>query len=549
MARWVRLHSSKTGGVKNSKGAGDSEVVPVSNSKPTVTTTIATDSPPDRLTPTALASTTKGSDTHTSSTNHSSTLHGDAGVDAELPGRQWIETTVDKLLKVREEKRFRMSVPGRDITIRTQVQRLAKFLLWSDPFVKTAVSTQPYPALAWSGFSLLTSGTTKNEAMLQDFNAISDLQVYWKVCEKSYVRSTHRGIIRISLSPSPFCILTCWNTRPLSIAISPKPKKSNKLDEIYRIRYLPIGEQDELRKNRDSLLKGPRHGKFVLSRSVVDEGQLCALTTNIVTDSTILLSAGTVPYFIFKDVGDGPMDGAQVLCAILHPLFTSSSQVGGKYAFPLHKENGLSLTNISSVLWEILVTCVVCSDAEVTICVLDALDECNEESRRKIIWTLEAFYSANQRLPSSSKLKFLATSCPYTNIEQSFQRFPGTAAYLHFDGDDRSEQIGREIDLVINARVRDVAGVYTIDDQHRISKRLKRMQNCTYLWLHFSFDIIEKSPTDYGRRSDIEGLFPNLPSEVSKTYKKILPKVQIPCGGDSSSTSSHCCTASFPLTR
>ncbi|KAF5857229.1 hypothetical protein ETB97_006072 [Aspergillus alliaceus] len=297
MARWVRLHSSKTGGVKNSKGAGDSEVVPVSNSKPTVTTTIATDSPPDRLTPTALASTTKGSDTHTSST----VKDPDLGVAANLLSLLWVSA-------------------------------------------------------------------------------------------------------------------------------------------------------------------GPRRGKFVLSRSVVDEGQLCALTTNIVTDSTILLSAGTVSYFIFKDVGDGPMDGAQVLCAILHPLFTSSSQVG---------------------------QCVACSDAEVTICVLDALDECNEESRRKIIWTLEALYSANQRLPSSSKLKFLATSCPYTNIEQSFQRFPGTAAYLHFDGNDRSEQIGREIDLVINARVRDIAGVFTIDDQHRISKRLKRMQN----WRAHS--TVSKSYLDY----------------------------------------------------
>lgn len=37
---------------------------------------------------------------------------------------------------------------------REQVERLAKFVLWSDEIVKSALSAQPYAALACSGVSI-----------------------------------------------------------------------------------------------------------------------------------------------------------------------------------------------------------------------------------------------------------------------------------------------------------------------------------------------------------------------------------------------------------
>ncbi|CAN9093849.1 unnamed protein product [Alternaria alternata] len=95
---------------------------------------------------------------------------------------------------------------------------------------------------------------------------------------------------------------------------------------------------------------------------------------------------------------------------------------------------------------------------------------------------------------------------------------------MRFDGDDKSEQIRLEIDLVIDARVQDIASSFTPDDQHKVSERLKCMENRTYLWLHLTFDIIEKNRTNYGKRSDVEKLLSKLPSRVSDAYEKILSR-------------------------
>jgi ankyrin repeat domain-containing protein 50 len=220
------------------------------------------------------------------------------------------------------------------------------------------------------------------------------------------------------------------------------------------------------------------------------------------------------------------MDGAHALCAILHQLFRSpSTSELIKHVLPSHKENGTTLTAKFLELWRILVESVSSSNAGEIVYILDTLDECKEDSRQEIIKTLKNFYSPSERPPGpSSKLKFLVTSRPYESLERSFEKFPATASYLHFDSNDKSEQISQEINLVIDARVQDIADGFMANDRRKIFKRLKSMENRTYLWLHLTFDIIEKSPSEYGRWSDVEKLLSDLPSQVFDAYKKILSR-------------------------
>lgn len=277
------------------------------------------------------------------------------------------------------------------------------------------------------------------------------------------------------------------------------------------------------------LSAGPGCGKSVLSKALIDDGQL-AITTTTMTPSSINAAISidtsrqsTVCYFFFKEGGDGYMDGAHALCALLHQLFTYPSTSGLiRHALESHKNHGKTLTRKFLELWRILSECVKFSDAGEIICVLDALDECKEYSKLELINTLKKFYSQSQRLSRhSSKLKFLVTSRPYDNLENSFKKFPKTV-YLRFDGDDKSEKIRQEIDLVIDARVKEITDGFTPEDQQMISKRLKSMDHRTYLWLHLTLNVIETSPTEFGRRPDIEKILSHLPSEVSDAYEKIL---------------------------
>jgi hypothetical protein len=73
---------------------------------------------------------------------------------ADLSSSKSVSLVVDKLLDNREKKRWHLSVLGKDIEVRKQVEKLQKFIMWSDPLVKGALSAQPYAALAWIGVSL-----------------------------------------------------------------------------------------------------------------------------------------------------------------------------------------------------------------------------------------------------------------------------------------------------------------------------------------------------------------------------------------------------------
>ncbi|RMZ79876.1 hypothetical protein DV737_g3201, partial [Chaetothyriales sp. CBS 132003] len=558
---------------------------------------------------------------------HLATLQESATTGGDLFTPQFVQGIVQQLFEAREKKQWRVTLMGKDIRIREQAEGLAKFLLWSDPIVKNAVSTQPYAALAWSGISLLlpllTSSTTQNEAMLEGFNLIGHVQVYWRICEITYLGTERRTAYQELIEPiaklysyiieyqaHAICHLSSAQLSRAWRNITDENKwagKAREIDELSKrsreyisplneneirerwnaqlkeiqtshqierdmVQTMKEGIQDEKERRlfedlaraagtyerykninprrvhgtckwfledkrfcrwRDStsshllwLSAGPGRGKSVLTRSLIDEGLLTTNpTTTTITSSRIVTSVttSTVCYFFFKDGGDGRMDGAHALCTILHQLFKNPSTSRLiEHALPKHKENSKTLAEKFSELWRILVDSASSPGAGEIVCILDALDECKEDSRREIIETLKDFCCPRDGPPSPSRLKFLITSRPYDDLEWAFGKYPTTAAYWRFDGDEKSDQISQEIDLVIDARVQDIAAGFTDDGKRQISERLKSTKNRTYLWLHLTFDIIQNTPSRYSKLSDIQKLLSDLPSEVSDAYEKIL---------------------------
>ena len=548
-------------------------------------------------------------------------VFGSAAVDTDLSSTESIETALDTLLKDRENKQWKVTILGRDVNIRAQVVRLTKILEWSNPLVKSAVSTQPYAALAWSGVSLLlpllTSGTTQNEAMLEGFSSIGELQKFWQIQEKISFQSKHQHHYQHLIEPlvklyslffayqayvichlSKTQFLRAWGDVSSPGFWTSKAEEINNWSENC-CKLIGVSREGECQENRDSLLQviqtlqesnerhirneqetrllgdlaeaagdyerykdlnpkrvpgtcewflkderfrkwrdnatssllwvsaGPGRGKSVLSKCLIDEDQLAITTVTITPSSSEPATSrqSTICYFFFKDGGDGRMDSTQALCALLHQLFTcpSTSRLI-KYALERYRNHERTLTQKVSELWKILLACATSPDFGEIICVLDALDECKNESGQELIKTLEVFYSQSARpLADDSKLKFLVTSRPYDNLENSFRKFP-KAVYLRFDGDNKSKEIQKEIDLVIDDRVPHITSGFADGDQQKIAEHLKSIEHRTYLWLHLTFDIIEKRPSEYSRALDIETLLSSLPSQVSDAYEKILSR-------------------------
>ncbi|KAL8740703.1 MAG: hypothetical protein Q9190_006623 [Brigantiaea leucoxantha] len=257
---------------------------------------------------------------------------------------------------------------------------------------------------------------------------------------------------------------------------------------------------------------GPGCGKSVLSRALIDERK----TRTSATTSTVC-------YFFFKDGQEQRTRGANALSALLHQLFENTALI--TYALPSYRSYGKKLREVFSELWEILVKSAQDLEAGEVICILDALDECEEDARKQLITKLVAFYSELESQDASLfTLKFLVTSRPYEDLEHKFQSLSGNSTYLHFDGGDKSQQIGQEINLVIDAKIPDIAGQFNEKDRKHISKRLKSMKNRTYLWLFLTIDIIETSRSNFSKMSSLESLLNNLPSKISDAYERILSR-------------------------
>ncbi|OQD61627.1 hypothetical protein PENPOL_c016G03170 [Penicillium polonicum] len=557
--------------------------------------------------------------THLSLAQHNDSVDAADAVDADLSNPRSVESVMTRLLGHREQKQWKASLLGNDVKIREQTEKLAKFLLWADPVVKNAVSTQPYAALAWAGVSLLlpllSSSTTANLAMLKGFDSIDNVQIYWNICEKRYLQSEHmeeyRDLIKplatlysyiIEYQARAICHLSKaqlsrawkniagendWDGMKSKIELSSEGcssylphlelgeirnhrdrqlreiKESRSiLDEICNVlkedtsrnqknyedrnernllqtlasdyeddkNYNPLRvpgtcewffEGNDFRNWRDSdsssllwISAGPGCGKSVLSRTLIDENRL---STNITTSK--------ICYFFFKDGDERRVSATDALCALLHQLFTHDpTGTLIQNAVISHKNHGENLAHNFSELWRLFIQCVGSPELGEVVCVLDALDECKSDSMRQFLRNLKEFYSTPQLPSSTSKLKFLVTSRPYDSLEASFEDFPHTTAFLHFDGDDKSAEISNDIDLVIDAKLQKVARNFKERDRQMISKEIKDKKNRTYLWLHLTFDIIEQSPSEYSRRSDIKELLSVLPSEVSDAYEKILDR-------------------------
>jgi N-terminal domain of NWD NACHT-NTPase len=58
-------------------------------------------------------------------------------------------------LEHRDARQFVISLAGKSVKIREYGEGIAKFVIWSHGIISTAISTQPYAALAWAGVSIL----------------------------------------------------------------------------------------------------------------------------------------------------------------------------------------------------------------------------------------------------------------------------------------------------------------------------------------------------------------------------------------------------------
>ena len=125
----------------------------------------------------------------------------------------------------------------------------------------------------------------------------------------------------------------------------------------------------------------PGCGKSVLTRCIVDEDFLSAFQND---------SSKRVLYYFFKDTSLEQQSASRAISTILYQLFVFRPQLI-RYALPKYNERGAALSITFPELWSIFTAAAIDPTARDIICVLDTLDECNDQEQSRLIECLEDF--------------------------------------------------------------------------------------------------------------------------------------------------------------
>ncbi|VUC21709.1 unnamed protein product [Clonostachys rosea] len=249
----------------------------------------------------------------------------------------------------------------------------------------------------------------------------------------------------------------------------------------------------------------PGCGKSVLAKCLVDE--FC------------LKSGITTCYFFFKDALQSQSEVTDALRCLLYQIFHQQPTLLSKNVASAVEEALKS--KIFRELWRIFIQVTMCENAGKIICILDALDECEEKGRVQLLEALNKLYNTGS---SKFSLKILVTSRPYALIQQELRTLEERHPTIHLSGEDQVEQISREIDITIRARLKDIKRRHQLTDEEEsdLVEALTRPRNRTYLWVHLMFEELKKA-TILTKR-DLYTCVNSLPQTVEEEYNLILDR-------------------------
>ena len=380
---------------------------------------------------------------------------------------------VKQKIDARKAKRLSKGLGKYSLDFRAMGEKIIEVVLWSSTLIGTAVSAQPYAALAWSGVSiilpLLLNNSRQNLTMIEGLENITKLMQLYRIREEIYLPDVRRppqpdfetaivelysavfeyeARVIIHLSDpaakrgiSGTFLLNGWDAMMKTIqdakqhceefaSLFDRLREAEQFDTIketlttlrsfqeehqrYRQEDQEVGllqilssdykcEKRKISERSDGTCEwffhnqafidwhdsdmtsllwvsgGPGCGKSVLSKALIDE--------KLVTGNVL---SSTVCYFFFNAGQERKALAADALSAILHQLFQNTDLIS--YGLASYKNHGTKLSKMFSDLWEILMTCAKDSEAGTIICVIDALDECEDETRKHFVQEIVQFF-------------------------------------------------------------------------------------------------------------------------------------------------------------
>ena len=252
----------------------------------------------------------------------------------------------------------------------------------------------------------------------------------------------------------------------------------------------------------------PGCGKSVLVKYLVD----CILPST---------SKRTTCYFFFKDDFPDQKSATNAICAILRQLFLAKPRLLRDTILDKFETDGDKFIQSFDDLWSTLTSVAADHNAGDIVCILDALDECQDSERSKLIRAVTNLYDSEKL-----SLKFLLTSRPYDHIRREFRDLENRLPTIHLSGEDETEvkKISGEIDLVIQNRVEVICRRRSLepDECEFLQSQLTLVPQRTYLWVSLTLDVIENIPGF--TKGNVRRVISKIPQTVDDAYNRILDR-------------------------
>ncbi|KAL9095257.1 MAG: hypothetical protein Q9165_002513 [Trypethelium subeluteriae] len=168
-------------------------------------------------------------------------------------------------------------------------------------------------------------------------------------------------------------------------------------------------------------------------------------------------------------------------------------------------------------LWELFLVFLNQMGPYKIVCVLDGLDECEEESLKQLLDTLDNhFLDSDKR--SKALLKVILLSRPQPEfIESKLHRFPRIAL------EDSKEEVGQDVEKYIFAKVAELASEQNLSEDKLLQIRQTMMASAegTFLWVGFVADELK------GRSwRKINDILHGVPKGLGGIYRRLLLQIQ-----------------------
>lgn len=183
------------------------------------------------------------------------------------------------------------------------------------------------------------------------------------------------------------------------------------------------------------------------------------------------------------------------------------------------------LNHSFELLWNIFQAALACIPCERVFIVIDAIDECDECLRQRLLDRIFQSLRTQSGTDGRSQVVKYLISCQSAAHRRTWLTAP-RIKHLHLEVETQPEFL-TDLEHYLNSRMRIFVedGLCSFESATFICRRLAELAELSFLWLRVILNEIERSLAPRYAEEDMERLMRDVPQSLSDAYSKYLPRV------------------------